>query len=37
MILDTALWNSIPVPALLLGPDDRINDINPAAELFLNL
>jgi two-component system nitrogen regulation sensor histidine kinase GlnL len=37
MILDTALWNSLPVPTLLLGPDDLIADVNPAAELFLNL
>ncbi len=37
MILDAALWNSLPVPALLLGPDDRITDLNPAAESFLNL
>jgi len=37
MILDSALWNSLPVPALLLAPDDRIIDLNPAAELFLNL
>jgi two-component system, NtrC family, nitrogen regulation sensor histidine kinase GlnL len=37
MILDAALWTSLPVPALLLGPDDRITDINPAAESFLNL
>jgi two-component system nitrogen regulation sensor histidine kinase GlnL len=37
MILDTALWNSLPVPTLLLGPGDVIEDVNPAAELFLNL
>jgi two-component system nitrogen regulation sensor histidine kinase GlnL len=37
MILDTALWNSLPVPTLLLGPDDLIEDVNPAAESFLNL
>ena len=37
MILDTALWNSLPVPALLLAADDSIAAINPAAELFLNL
>ena len=37
MIVDTALWNSLPVPALLLGSDDRISDANSAAELFLNL
>jgi two-component system nitrogen regulation sensor histidine kinase GlnL len=37
MIADTALWSSIPVPALLIAPDDTIADMNPAAELFLNL
>ncbi|SDE12981.1 two-component system sensor histidine kinase NtrB [Limimaricola pyoseonensis] len=37
MIGDAALWNSLPVPALLLGPDDTIIDANAAAELFLNL
>lgn len=37
MIQDPDLWSSIPVPALLLAPDDRIADSNPAAELFLNL
>ncbi|WP_210529835.1 two-component system sensor histidine kinase NtrB [Rubellimicrobium arenae] len=34
---DDALWASLPIPALLLGPDDHILDLNPAAELFLNL
>lgn len=37
MIRDPALWNSLPVPTLLLGPGDVIEDVNPAAELFLNL
>ena len=37
MIRDTALWASLPVPALLLGPDDVIVESNPAAEIFLNL
>jgi two-component system nitrogen regulation sensor histidine kinase GlnL len=37
MILDPALWNSLPVPTLLLGTGDVIEDVNPAAELFLNL
>lgn len=31
------IWASLPVPALLIGPDDRIEEINPAAELFLNV
>lgn len=37
MKLDQNLWNSIPVPALLLTKDDMIVDSNPAAESFLNL
>lgn len=36
MIPDTLLWASIPVPALLVDSNDRIVDINPAAEGFLN-
>jgi len=32
-----ALWNSLPVPALLLNADDTIAQSNPAAEAFLNL
>lgn len=31
------LWNSLPVPALLLNPDDTIAESNHAAENFLNL
>ncbi len=31
------LWNSLPVPALLLNADDTIADSNSAAESFLNL
>jgi two-component system nitrogen regulation sensor histidine kinase GlnL len=34
---DASLWTSLPIPALLIGPDERIVDINPAAEGFLNL
>ncbi|WP_341366096.1 ATP-binding protein [Yoonia sp. BS5-3] len=37
MIVDTALWNSLPVPALMLDGDDLIVSSNPAAESFLNL
>lgn len=37
MILDPSLWNSLPVPALLIGPSDDIIELNPAAEAFLNL
>ena len=33
---DRALWSSLPVPAVLVGPDGRILDINAAAEGFLN-
>ena len=34
---ERALWASLPVPALLIGLDDRILDINAASEGFLNL
>ena len=37
MIPDASLWASLPIPALLLAPDDTILEPNPAAELFLNL
>ncbi len=37
MIADANLWNSLPVPALLVGEGDVILDSNPAAESFLNL
>ncbi|WP_068110241.1 two-component system sensor histidine kinase NtrB [Tropicimonas marinistellae] len=30
------IWASLPIPALLLDHQDRITNINPAAELFLN-
>ncbi|WP_299030101.1 ATP-binding protein [uncultured Sulfitobacter sp.] len=33
---ERALWASLPVPAVLVGPDDLIVDINAAAEGFLN-
>lgn len=36
MIDDMALWSSLPVPAILLDPQDNIAEANPAAELFLN-
>jgi two-component system, NtrC family, nitrogen regulation sensor histidine kinase GlnL len=36
-MIESPLWISLPVPVLLLGPDDRILGVNPAAELFLNL
>ncbi|SHJ24026.1 two-component system, NtrC family, nitrogen regulation sensor histidine kinase GlnL [Shimia gijangensis] len=31
-----AIWNSLPVPALMVNENDLIQDINPAAESFLN-
>ena len=31
-----ALWASLPIPALILDAQDRIRDVNPAAESFLN-
>ncbi|WP_322888951.1 MULTISPECIES: two-component system sensor histidine kinase NtrB [unclassified Yoonia] len=37
MIQDTALWSSLPVPALLLDGEDVIILSNAAAESFLNL
>ena len=37
MIGDPNLWNSLPVPTLLLDRNDRVADSNPAAESFLNL
>ena len=33
---DRAIWASLPVPVVLIAPDDTIADINPAAEGFLN-
>ena len=33
---DLALWSSLPVPALLLDAEERIADMNPAAEGFMN-
>ncbi|MCE5972200.1 ATP-binding protein [Sinirhodobacter sp. WL0062] len=31
------IWNSLPIPALLIDESDRVAEVNPAAELFLNL
>lgn len=36
MMRDNALWASLPVPTLIIAPDDTILDINSAAEGFLN-
>ncbi len=33
--MNDVIWASLPVPALLVGPDDRIVDVNPAGEGFL--
>ncbi|MGJ8546672.1 MAG: two-component system sensor histidine kinase NtrB [Sulfitobacter sp.] len=33
---ERALWASLPVPTILIDPDNMIADINPAAEGFLN-
>ncbi|MFC7703421.1 nitrogen regulation protein NR(II) [Plastorhodobacter daqingensis] len=30
------IWTSLPIPAFLIDGDDRLFEINPAAELFLN-
>lgn len=30
------IWASLPVPAVLISANNRIDEINPAAELFLN-
>ncbi len=36
MNTDSAIWSSMPVPALLVDQDDNILALNPAAETFLN-
>ncbi|MGR3637346.1 MAG: two-component system sensor histidine kinase NtrB [Shimia sp.] len=36
MSTDNPIWNSMPVPALLVDHDDNILNLNPAAETFLN-
>ncbi len=33
---DLQLWSSLPVPAILIDSSERIADLNPAAEGFLN-
>lgn len=33
---NAALWASLPLPALIVGPLGRISDVNPPAETFLN-
>lgn len=34
--LTNALWASLPIPALIIDANDRIRDVNPVAETFLN-
>lgn len=31
------IWTSLPIPALIIDREDRIEEVNSAAELFLNL
>ena len=33
----SALWASLPIPALVIGEAGRIETVNSAAETFLNL
>ncbi|WP_375258112.1 nitrogen regulation protein NR(II) [Citreimonas sp.] len=33
---DSMIWSSLPVPAVLIDENERIGDLNPAAEGFLN-
>ncbi|MGB7242315.1 MAG: ATP-binding protein [Sulfitobacter sp.] len=33
---DPSIWASVPVPMLIVAPDDTISDINSAAEGFMN-
>jgi len=30
------IWSSLPIPAFILDPQDRIDELNPAAEIFVN-
>ncbi|MDE3078796.1 MAG: PAS domain-containing sensor histidine kinase [Paracoccaceae bacterium] len=30
------IWSSLPIPAVLIAPDNRISHVNPAAETFFN-
>ncbi|WP_299983062.1 nitrogen regulation protein NR(II) [uncultured Ruegeria sp.] len=36
MTSDQSIWTSLPVPAFVIDPDDRITDVNSAGEGFLN-
>ena len=33
---DHSLWLSLPMPAVLIDGEDRIEEINPATESFMN-
>ncbi|WP_425102112.1 two-component system sensor histidine kinase NtrB [Tropicibacter sp. S64] len=33
---EAMIWSSLPVPAILIDPDENIGDMNPAAEGFFN-
>ncbi|WP_121631548.1 two-component system sensor histidine kinase NtrB [Tropicibacter alexandrii] len=35
-VTDMQIWSSLPVPAILIDENERIADLNPAAEGFLN-
>ncbi|MEX0319663.1 MAG: nitrogen regulation protein NR(II) [Ruegeria sp.] len=37
MTPDQAIWASLPVPAFIIDPQDRIADVNSAGEGFLNV
>ena len=37
MSASDTIWTSLPVPALIIDGADRVERVNPAAELFLNL
>lgn len=37
MTSDRSIWASLPIPTLIIDPDDRIVDVNSAAEGFLNV
>lgn len=35
-MMDAQIWSSLPVPAVLIDPQENIADVNPAGEGFLN-
>ncbi|MDA7963847.1 ATP-binding protein [Ruegeria sp.] len=36
MTSDHSIWASLPVPAFIIDPEDRVSDVNSAGEGFLN-